>query len=813
MTADPDSLADAWLARTRAKLVATALGPRIEQIGRVEEVGDGIALVSGLPTVRLDELLRFDKGQFGFAQVLERGHIGCVLLDDVNAIEAGDTVRGTGDVVRVPVGPALLGRIVDPLARPLDGKGAVATDLSEPIERPAPEIMDRDLVTRPVQTGLIVVDALFALGRGQRELIVGDRAIGKTTIAIDTIISQKTTDMVCVYVSVGQKSSSVRRAIEAITTFGALDRCIVVVAGSSSSPGLQWIAPFSAFTMAEYFRDRGGHALIVVDDLTKHAASHREIALLTRQSPGREAYPGDVFYVHARLLERAAKLSEEKGGGSLTALPIAETDAGNLSAYIPTNLISITDGQIVLNTKLFHEGQKPAVDVGTSVSRVGGKTQAPALRAAAETLRLDYAQFLELETFTRFGGMPDTRIRDQLTRGARIRAILDQPQHSPLRLADEVALIVAVQSGLLDQLAPSGDSRLPAGLARRGRQRCPRRRSPDPGHRYAGRSRKACASRGTTAVRSDADPGRNTAGGGETAVTGRLSDLSAHIAGIHQLGAVVNAMRGIAAARAQDARGRLSAVDGYAATIALAIGRTLALLPLDHSTALGPPARPALVLFCAEQGFAGAFSERVLDAVKSDLSASELFLIGTRGIAVAAERGVQAGWTSPMPSHPAGVPKLADRISEALYARIAKGEIDRLDAIFGQWQPGGGIGIERRRLWPLDMSGFPRPTNANAPLLNLASEALLIDLTADYVHAQLCKTALHAFAAENEARMEAMASAHGQIDRQLSELQAAQRIVRQEEITAEIIELAAGETASRTAQDRASNVKYGAGTR
>jgi F-type H+-transporting ATPase subunit alpha len=452
MTIDLSARADGWLEGARKKLGAAALGPKAEQIGRVEKVGDGIALVSGLPDVRLDELLRFDKGQFGFAQVLESDRIGCVLLDEVDAIEAGDMVRGTGDVVRVPVGSALLGRVVDPLGRPIDGKGPIAADTLEPIERPAPAIIDRDLVVQPVQTGLVVVDTLFALGRGQRELIIGDRAIGKTTIAIDTIINQKTSDIVCVYVAVGQKSSSVRRAIDAIHGSGAPERCIVVVAGAASSPGLQWIAPFAGITMAEYFRDRGQHALIVIDDLTKHAATHREIALLTRQSPGREAYPGDVFYVHARLLERAAKLSKEKGGGSLTALPIAETDAGNLSAYIPTNLISITDGQIVLDAKLFYQGQKPAVDVGTSVSRVGGKTQAHALREAAETLRLDYAQFLELEMFTRFGGMPDTRVRHQLTRGARIRAILDQPQHAPLRLAEEVALVLAVQSGLLDAL-------------------------------------------------------------------------------------------------------------------------------------------------------------------------------------------------------------------------------------------------------------------------------------------------------------------------------------------------------------------------
>ena len=452
MTNDHGAQAESWLGAARQKLDAAALGPKAEEIGRVEEVGDGIALVSGLPDARLAELLRFEKGQFGFVQSLERDRIGCVLLDDVDGVEAGDNVRGTGDVVRAPVGPELLGRVVDPLGRPLDGKGPISTETSMPIERPAPAIIDRDLVVQPVQTGLVVIDALFALGRGQRELIVGDRAIGKTTIGIDTIINQKTSDIVCVYVAIGQKSSSVRRAIDAIFGGGAPERCVVVVAEAASSPGLQWIAPFAAFAMAEYFRDRGRHALVVVDDLTKHAATHREIALLTRQSPGREAYPGDVFYVHARLLERASKLSKAKGGGSLTALPIAETDAGNLSAYIPTNLISITDGQIVLDAKLFHDGQKPAVDVGTSVSRVGGKTQARALRETAETLRLDYAQFLELEAFTRFGGMSDVRVKQQLTRGARIRAILGQPQHAPLRLADEVALVLAVQTGLIDAL-------------------------------------------------------------------------------------------------------------------------------------------------------------------------------------------------------------------------------------------------------------------------------------------------------------------------------------------------------------------------
>jgi F-type H+-transporting ATPase subunit alpha len=456
---DPD-----WLIAARETVRNVSLGPRAEHKGRVEEISDGVAMISGLPDVRLDEVLRFEGGQFGFARVLDPDLIGCVLLDAGSDVEAGDAVFGTGDIVQVPVGEALLGRIVDPLGRPLDGKEAIEAKAHLPIERPAPSIIERDLVTEPVQTGLVVLDTLFALGRGQRELIVGDHSTGKTTLAIDAIIAQRSSDMISVYVAVGQKTSSVRRAIDALQSEGAFERCIVLVAGSASAPGLQWIAPYAGVTMAEYFRDKGQHALVVIDDLSKHAATHREIALLTRQSPGREAYPGDVFYIHARLLERAAKLSEARGGGSLTALPIAETDAGNLSAYIPTNLISITDGQIVLDAPLFHQGQKPAVDVGLSVSRVGGKTQAPLLREAAGTLRLDYAQFLELEVFTRFGGMPEGRVRQQLKRGARIRAILKQPQHAPFRLADEVGLMLAVQSGLLDPLPLSAVAAFREGL-------------------------------------------------------------------------------------------------------------------------------------------------------------------------------------------------------------------------------------------------------------------------------------------------------------------------------------------------------------
>jgi len=444
-----------WLADSRTVLARTQFAARAETVGRVEHVSDGIASVSGLPEVRLNEMLRFDGGRLGFALTLDADAIGAVLLDDGDAITAGSRVSGTGQVVEVPVGPGLLGRVIDPLGRPLDRDQPIQAAMHLPIERPAPSIIDRDLVAQPVATGVLLIDALFAIGRGQRELIIGDRATGKTSIAIDTIVNQKHSDMICVYVAIGQRATAVQRVIDAVRRHGAPERCVFVVASAAASPGLQWVAPFSGMSIAEYFRDRGQHALIVIDDLSKHAATHRELALLTREPPGREAYPGDIFYLHARLLERAAKLSAELGGGSLTALPIAETDAGNLSAYIPTNLISITDGQIMLDAALFAANQRPSVDVGLSVSRVGGKAQLPALRNVSGRLRLDYSQFLELEMFTRFGGLMEARVKAQVVRGERIRALITQPRFAPLRAVDEIALLAALADGVFDTLPVS----------------------------------------------------------------------------------------------------------------------------------------------------------------------------------------------------------------------------------------------------------------------------------------------------------------------------------------------------------------------
>ncbi|HTX50661.1 MAG TPA: F0F1 ATP synthase subunit alpha [Caulobacteraceae bacterium] len=470
MTTALRSSLDEWLAAAEARLGVASLEPRPEQIGVVEQSGDGIAFVRGLPDLPLGGLVRFQGGATGFAHALDEDKVGCILLDLIG-IEAGEEARGLGTALATPVGDALLGRIVDPLGRPLDDKGPIAAAGFEPVERPAPSIIERDLVTEPLQTGIKLIDGLFALGRGQRELIIGDRETGKTAIATDTLINQRRSDIVSIYVAVGQKSSSVRQVIDAVAAHGDPSRCVFVVAGPATAPGLQWVAPYAGFTMAEYFRDRGGHALVVIDDLSKHAATHRELSLLMRQPSGREAYPGDIFHIHARLLERAAKLSKARGGGSLTALPIAQTEAGNLSAYIPTNLISITDGQIVLSSKLFYEGQKPAVDIGLSVSRVGGKTQAPVLRELAESLRLDYAQFLELELFTRFSTTLDARTQTQIDHGRRIRAVLTQAQYAPLSLAEEAAELLALHDGLLDRL-PLGQveafkQRLGARLAER----------------------------------------------------------------------------------------------------------------------------------------------------------------------------------------------------------------------------------------------------------------------------------------------------------------------------------------------------------
>src|ERR1700719_2697886 len=422
----------------------------VDEVGTVLTLGDGIARVHGLDKVMAGELLSFPHGLAGIAMNLEEDQVGVVLLGEFTEIKEGDEVKRTGRIMSVPVGDALIGRVVNSLGVPIDDKGLIATDKFIALERIAPGVIDRQPVREPMATGLKAIDSMIPVGRGQRELIIGDRQTGKTAVALDTIINNQGNDLICIYNAIGQKRSSIAQVVKILTDYGAMDYTIVVAASASEPAPMQYISPYAACAMGEYFRDNGKHALVIYDDLSKHAASYREISLLLRRPPGREAYPGDVFYLHSRLLERAAKLSDKLGGGSLTALPIIETQAGDVSAYIPTNVISITDGQIYLETDLFNSGVRPAVNVGLSVSRVGGSAQIKAMKQVAGTLRLDLAQFRELAAFSQFGSDLDKVTQNQLNRGQRLTELLKQPQFHPLTAAQQVVIIYAGTQGLID---------------------------------------------------------------------------------------------------------------------------------------------------------------------------------------------------------------------------------------------------------------------------------------------------------------------------------------------------------------------------
>ncbi len=422
------------------------------EVGTVTRVSNGIATFSGLPSIGYEEIVTFPGGLLGIAFNLDEEEVGVILLGDYQNLHAGDEVQGTGRVMDVPVGNALLGRVIDPLGRPLDGKGPIAAEKRLPVERPAAPIMDRAAVTVPLQTGLKAVDALVPIGRGQRELILGDRQTGKTAIAIDTILNQRGQNVVCVYCAIGQRAASVAKVVANLDKQGAMDYTVVVVVEDNNAPGLVYITPYAATSIAEHFMEKGRDVLIVYDDLTHHARAYRELSLLLRRPPGREAFPGDIFYIHSRMLERSTHLSQERGGGSLTALPIIETEAQDISAYIPTNLISITDGQVYLSPTLFQLGILPAVDVGKSVSRVGGGAQRAAYRAVAGSLKLAYSQFEELEAFAKFGTRLDESTQKSIEHGRRIRACLKQPESHPVSMIGQIIVLLALIAGLLDSL-------------------------------------------------------------------------------------------------------------------------------------------------------------------------------------------------------------------------------------------------------------------------------------------------------------------------------------------------------------------------
>jgi F-type H+-transporting ATPase subunit alpha len=424
----------------------------VSETGVVLSVGDGIARIYGLEKVMMSELVEFPNGVMGLVLNLEEDNVGVAILGEDKGIKEGDIVKRTGRIIQVPVGEGLLGRVVNPLGEPLDGKGPIEAKEYRPIERKAPGVVERQPVKEPLRTGIKAIDAMIPIGRGQRELILGDRQTGKTAIVIDTILSQRDQGVYCVYVAIGQRQSSIAQVVDKLRQYGAMDYTIVVAASASEPASLQYIAPYAGCTMGEYFRDNGMHALVIYDDLSKHAMAYRQLSLLLRRPPGREAYPGDVFYLHSRLLERAAKLSDEKGGGSLTALPIIETQAGDISAYIPTNVISITDGQIYLETDLFYAGFRPAINVGLSVSRVGGNAQIKAMRQVAGTLRLELAQYRELAAFAKFASELDKATQAQLIRGERLMEILKQEQYQPLPFSKQILIIYAGVNGYLDEL-------------------------------------------------------------------------------------------------------------------------------------------------------------------------------------------------------------------------------------------------------------------------------------------------------------------------------------------------------------------------
>ncbi|MDQ1470519.1 MAG: F-type H+/Na+-transporting ATPase subunit alpha [Bryobacterales bacterium] len=450
------------MAQIRADEITTILRQEIEnydraidvsEVGSIISVGDGIARIHGLDKVMAGELIEFPHGVAGIAMNLEEDQVGAVLLGEYQHVREGDQVKRTGRIMSVPVGEAMIGRVVDALGRPIDGKGPILTDKFNAIERIAPGVIDRQPVKQPMQTGIKAIDGMIPIGRGQRELVIGDRQTGKTAIALDAIINQKGGDMICIYVAIGQKRSTVAQVVKTLQDFGAMEYTIVVSASASDPAPMQYLAPYSGCAIGEYFRDSSRHALCVYDDLSKHAAAYREISLLLRRPPGREAFPGDVFYLHSRLLERASKLNDELGGGSLTALPFIETQAGDVSAYIPTNVISITDGQIYLESDLFNSNIRPAVNVGLSVSRVGGNAQIKAMKQVAGALRLDLAQYRELAAFAQFGSDLDKSSQAQLNRGKRLVEILKQPQYQPIPVEKQIAIIFAGTRGLLDDLA------------------------------------------------------------------------------------------------------------------------------------------------------------------------------------------------------------------------------------------------------------------------------------------------------------------------------------------------------------------------
>ena len=621
----------------REQIGSYAVDVDVAEVGSIISLGDGIARVHGIENAMAGEMLEFPHGVFGIALNLEEESVGAVLLGEFTEIKEGDTVKRTGRIISVPVGEEMLGRVVNALGQPIDGKGPVGTNRFSPIERIAPGVVDRQSVKEPLQTGLKAIDAMVPIGRGQRELIIGDRQTGKTAVAIDAILNQKETGVVCIYNAIGQKQSTVAQVVRTLEEADAMRYTIVVAATAADPAPLLYISPYSACTLGEFFRDSGRHALIVYDDLSKHAQAYREISLLLRRPPGREAYPGDVFYLHSRLLERAAKLNSELGGGSLTALPIIETQAGDLSAYIPTNVISITDGQIFLESDLFHQGVRPAINVGNSVSRVGGSAQIRAMRQVAGTLRLDLAQYRELAAFAQFGSDLDKSTQAQLTRGARLVEILKQPQYEPLAVERQVAIIFAGTNGYLDGVALGEIHAFESELYKFIETRYPQifrdikekkqlddrdeRRAHPGGQGICRRLRRQKGGRGLTVMPS-------------------LIDLRRRVRAVKNTQQITKAMKMVAASKLRRAQERIMSARPFAVQMQRVLGSLAARVdPSIHPLLVAREPRPdgqtLVIVVTGDKGLCGSFNTNAIKGagtfIVENRGPSTLGLVGRKG--------------------------------------------------------------------------------------------------------------------------------------------------------------------------------------
>ena len=798
------------MAQIRADEITSILRQEIEnyeraidvsEIGAVISVGDGIARIHGLEKVMAGELIEFPHDVAGIAMNLEEDQVGSVLLGDYTEIKEGDEVRRTGRIMSVPVGDALIGRVVDALGRPIDGKGPILTTEFNPIERLAPGVVARRPVKEPMQTGIKAIDAMIPIGRGQRELVIGDRQTGKTAIALDTIINQKGGDVICIYVAIGQKRSTVAQVVKTLEDHGAMEYSIVVCASASDPAPMQYIAPFSGCSMGEYFRDRKRHALCIYDDLSKHAASYREISLLLRRPPGREAYPGDVFYLHSRLLERAAKLNDENGGGSLTALPFIETQAGDVSAYIPTNVISITDGQIYLEADLFNSNVRPAINVGISVSRVGGNAQTKAMKQIAGRLRLDLAQYRELAAFAQFGSDLDKASLAQLNRGKHMVEILKQGQYQPLPVERQIAIIFAGTNGYLDDLPIEQCAKFEEEL-----------------YRFVDNTHRGLWEEIRTKKVLDDAPARHVEGchrGIQGPLYGgpspryrhmpSLIDIRRRIRSVKNTQQITKAMKMVSAAKLRRAQDRVIAARPYAALLRKVLTDVAAAAAAEAEDQAGEnpllaqraERRVLLVLITGDKGLAGAFNTNLIKGAQRFMAehagaAVTLELIGRKGRDFFRKRGAAIA------GEHIGLAAKAAYSDTAAIARKAiemfgNGETDAVYLLYNEFKSVVSQKLTLARVLPLEMPEQSAPVDY---ILEQPAAEILNALLPKCVEMEFYRALLESAAAEHAARMTAMEAATSNAADMIDRLTLFMNRVRQASITKEIIEVVSGAAAA-----------------